>query len=153
MDPLTVEKVHITSGNGADILSEVMPRSSIPREYGGTCTSCPGRYCLDHTRGGPFLSTKEKPITRIEVAKSNAHNVKFDLQDAPCTLNFKYMVASDDIKMQVYHNGKKIYGVGKKKKNEGAITLHENGKYKIRYDNTYSYFSSKTVGFHHQLTK
>lgn len=80
MDPLTVQKVkekrfkfdvffltvlssssqvHISSDTNVEGLKRFMPATSIPREYGGSCTTCPGPTCLDWTLGGCFLPTKE----------------------------------------------------------------------------------------------
>jgi hypothetical protein len=63
--------------------------------------------------------------------------------------------STDDIEMRVFkegeesnpiHQGDKL-GVG-----EGTCELKEPGRYIVRYNNEYSYWSSKQVGFHHKIT-
>ncbi len=41
MDPVTVAKTHVESGNGKELLLKYIAEENLPLEYGGSCR-CPG---------------------------------------------------------------------------------------------------------------
>jgi hypothetical protein len=160
MDPLTVAKVFIASDGGADLLARFMEPSSIPVEYGGACKSCVGNHadgkCLDYTRGGHFLSTKKVRYTSVNVPAKGSYEVAIEVATLPTKLAWKFICAGagEVIDMELLpaasasdKNAKPLVAVPKTSMSEGKYEFQEAGKYVVRFTNSTSYWSAKTVGY------
>ena len=158
MDPLTVAKVHICSDGGAEQLAQFMEPASIPVEYGGQCNSCVGKHadgkCLDYTKGGHFLSTKSVRYTSVHVPAKAAHDVKMEVETLPATLAWKFMCAAsgETIDMELLpadadKHAKPLLSVPKVSVSEGKFEFQQPGHYVMRFSNSTSFWSGRTVGY------
>jgi hypothetical protein len=158
MDPGTVGKVRIASDSGVEELSKVMPLSSIPREYGGSCTACNGPTCLNWTLGGHFLSTKDRPIRTVHVSARDTSVIPLgQVNEAGAHLFLDFQVAEHDIDADIVQLGEKggnhvvLKSLGRVTAHKGEFELANAGDYAIRYSNQYSGWTAKKIGHHHQL--
>jgi hypothetical protein len=73
------------------------------------------------------------------------------VEKLPCRLAWKFLCSpnTDDVSMQVVIDEQDLVllKVDKTNASEGVLELKQTGKYSLRFDNSHSYWSSKTVGY------
>ena len=117
-----------------------MPASSIPKEYGGSCTSCSGETCLDYTKGGSFLSSKATPFTTVHVPNRTEHDVPVGPVVEGDTLEWSFICHADDIEAFVVDkgDGSIVHTIGRVTSHQGRLELDGSRELVFRYSNEFS---------------
>lgn len=81
LDPVTQEKIHVISGDGAAELLAQIPPENLPKEFGGEC-DCPGGCALSNA--GPWLEAEwARPAWYEKPSKDAVQNPGTDAVATP----------------------------------------------------------------------
>jgi len=135
----------------------VIPAENLPEEYGGTCR-CGEGGCIvvqDTTALSPEMWDPE--LTEANVGAGQSVKLEFEAKGGPSQVTWFYRTHKHDIKFSVHFVRK-----GDSNSNvlveptkfdsalarvEGTATVEGEGTVTVTFDNSYSYWNSKTVRY------
>eukprot|EP01119_Soliformovum_irregulare_P011004 TRINITY_DN2724_c0_g1_i2.p1 TRINITY_DN2724_c0_g1~~TRINITY_DN2724_c0_g1_i2.p1 ORF type:complete len:292 (-),score=93.81 TRINITY_DN2724_c0_g1_i2:7-882(-) len=149
LDPKTIQKIQIVSGNGFNELKQDIVKENIPKFLGGE-SDCP---FLDKAGGvyGKSSSEEEEHWDEVQISAKDKFELKFKLKKDDLVA-YRFRCDSKDIGFQVseeiskstlvpytrYDQGKTI---------EGEVTAPIEGEYLLRWDNSFSKLTKKKIKY------
>lgn len=171
IDKKTAEKVVVLGKNYQKQLLKCIPAEHLPEEFGGKCTcNGKGKPCVPvsdisdlQTKGGKAEEKLEQELagdlTEKVIAARDAFELKFQVPAGGAAFDWSFKVTAKDIKFSIDAldaAGKKMVipqldhplpGDEPSAHHAGAMSVKVACTVVFRWDNSYSYFTSKTVNY------
>jgi hypothetical protein len=107
IDPITRAKIHVIKGDPSSFLSKYISPEHLPKEYGGTCNTCPNspdcckQYPLEAALALLPLRESDLQLTDVTVKAGKSVAVKHDLKPNEVVEWFWKLDDKDDIDFSV----------------------------------------------------
>lgn len=171
IDKKTAEKVVVLGKNYQKQLLKFIPAEHLPEEFGGKCTcNGKGKPCVPVSDISDLRTKNDKSEEKLEqelagdlvekvVGARDTFEVKYDVPAGGAGFEWSFKVAAKDIKFSLEAfdaHGKKVAipqldhplpGDEPVAHHAGAMSVKIGCTVVFRWDNSYSYFTSKTISY------
>eukprot|EP00004_Rigifila_ramosa_P000016 TRINITY_DN10031_c0_g1_i1.p1 TRINITY_DN10031_c0_g1~~TRINITY_DN10031_c0_g1_i1.p1 ORF type:complete len:375 (+),score=85.21 TRINITY_DN10031_c0_g1_i1:3-1127(+) len=153
LDPVTKEKIVILGNDYQSALLELIDADSLPEEYGGTCKCVPA--CIEQNQSVSLphkITVNAGAVSVFEVptgAEGGLLEIFFKTESKDIALSVSHHAHNESpVVLQTSQRYTHAYSFP----NKAIFAAHKPGKFLVSFDNSYSFFSAKTVSYRYDLS-